>query len=154
MRQGVQGVEVESGRVIAVFGPRGVGKTTLLRVIHEEATTRSGIISVSDVFEDQHLGALEAEVERHRKHGSEVIFLEGLPATPDHVQWLYDSRFVTPAGGAVARMSRNAVVDLRFQEALPAIESAIQALSLPYTVVHADDPTVAAEQLFFLAQMR
>lgn len=124
----------ERGRVVALFGARQVGKSTLAHIVHEESETATTLI--------QH-GTPEAvyeQVRTARKAGAEVILLDGCPGSPDEVQWLYDERLIAPAwGGQLIRIDRNAVVDLVFMRGLAAIETRIQALSMPYFTVRNDD---------------
>lgn len=131
----VRGESFEPGRVFALFGGRGTGKSTLARVVHEETETATALISWTGDPE-----AVEAEVTATRKRGVEVIVLDGCPTSVDDVQWLYDERLVAPAfGGAVVQVVRNAAVDPSFGARLNALEARILDLSMPYFVVRNDD---------------
>lgn len=136
----------EPGRVVAVFGPPGTGIDRVLRILHEESTTPTAHIVAGDRVVDLVAAAVE-----HAQKESEVVFLEGVPRTPADVQWLYDRRFVSPAGGTLVRVACNTVVNPAFDRALVDIEQAVIGLALPYTLVFVDDPAVAATNLFNIA---
>lgn len=135
----VVGESFEKGRVFALFGGRGVGKSAMLRVVKDAAETPLAVIDgfLTGAPDERDL-ILEAVAEARKTH--EVVFLDGCPRTPDEVQWLYDERLVAPAfGGCVVRVDRNAIVDLPFTRALAEVEARIVALSMPYFVVRNDD---------------
>lgn len=121
------------GRVYALFGGRGVGKSTLCRIVREASEHEVVVFT----------GGGDADTDaiaRARKDGCEAVLLDGMPASVDEVQWLYDERLVAPVfGGAVIRVDRNAVVDRGFAERLGAVEARILDLSMPYFTVRNDD---------------
>lgn len=130
----VRGESFERGRVFALFGGRGVGKSTLVRVANEETVTPTAAVLWDGNPDIADLVAME------RRRGAEVIFLDGCPRNVEDVQWLYDERIVAPGfGGAVVRVDRNAVVDPEFGRTLGEVEARILDLSMPYFVVRNDD---------------
>ncbi|APU88911.1 hypothetical protein Rctr197k_099 [Virus Rctr197k] len=137
----VRGESFEKGRVFALFGARGVGKTAVLNVVVDACKTKLARVTgfVTGAPDEREL-VLE-EVESARKDGAEVVFLDGCPNTVQDVQWLYDERLVAPAfGGCVVRVERNAVVpDESFRSRLRTVEEHIIALSMPYFVLRNDD---------------
>jgi len=127
----VRGESFEKGRVFALFGARGAGKSMLCRVVDEETETPTALVTWGPDAADLVTAA--------RKKGVAAIFLDGCPQSVDDVQWLYDERVVAPGwGGAVVRVDRNAVVDAQFQRVLGEIEARILDLSMPYFVIRND----------------
>lgn len=140
----VRGEEFLKGRVFALFGGHGVGKSALLRVIADAAETSVAVLASMEAEHEEQQAVERAVVADivadKRRGGAEVIFLDGCPRDVDDVQWLYDERLVAPAwGGCLVRVDRNAVVDPVFARALPAIEGRIHDLSMPYFVIQNDD---------------
>lgn len=130
----------EPGRAFAIFGPRGAGISTLLRVLHEESETPTALLTLSPQLED--------EVEAERARGAEVLLIDGAPTSAEDVQRIYDARIIAPGwGGGVIRVDRNAVVDRDFPARLLPIEQRIRDLSLSYFLVHNDDIEQAAINL-------
>jgi hypothetical protein len=140
----VRGESFEKGRVFALFGGHGVGKSALLKIIAGAAETGVAVIAAMEADEESQQEverAVVADIVADKRRGdAEVIFLDGCPRSVDDVQWLYDERLVAPAwGGCVVRVDRNAVVDTAFARALPAIEARLRDLSMPYVVIQNDD---------------
>ena len=64
--------EVEKGQVVAIIGPSGTGKSTLLRCMNYLETPEKGIITIGNVSVDAEKHTKE-EVQNLRKH-SAMIF--------------------------------------------------------------------------------
>ena len=137
--------DLERGRVVSFFGPPGTGIDRILLAVHEECTTPTALVVAHDELDQVDSQVLEFQ------QSVDVVLLDGLPRSVEDVQWLYDRRYVSPAGGQLVRVSRNAVHNPAFEASLPALEAAIIALSLPYTVVFTDDPVSAAAGILSLA---
>jgi len=126
----------EAGRVYAVIGARATGKTTILKSFTAEEIPGVRVLTPSDTLAD--------DVERARRAAFEVIFVEGLPRTPEDVLTLYNERVITPASGGILLFRREAAPDPQFYNRLIAIEEMIRELSIPYFCVHTDDLSRAA----------
>lgn len=86
----------QPGRVIAVIGPPMVGVSTLCEILHDTCKTPTQVIK-GRPDPDQ--------VNSYRKEGTEVIFLDGFPETPEDVQMLFDERMLSGTDGALIRVS-------------------------------------------------
>jgi energy-coupling factor transporter ATP-binding protein EcfA2 len=142
--------EQERGRVIAVFGARGVGKSTLIKVAHEESETATVVVVRGELLPDDRIFQrimLEEAVTAAQSGGAEVVFLDGMPGSVEEVQWLYDMRFVSPVSGAMVRIERNVVRDDAFLKTLHGIDERAVALAMPYFVVRSDDAVVGVADL-------
>lgn len=137
--------------MFAVFGPRGVGVSTLLRVVDEESATPTLRLGLRPGATPDELDRLEEAVEDARKRKVEAIFLDGVPASADEVQWLYDAHIIGVDHGSVVRVDRNVVVDPSYTARLTDIEARLVALSLPYTVIRADDSEQAVIHMLRLS---
>lgn len=134
----------EPQRVYAVIGPRGVGVTTLLRVVHEESRTPTNVLAPKREEIDFAWSWMQAHAQ-----GEHVVFIDGLPRDAADVQWLYDSRLVLPwaGAGAIIRVERDAVLDPDYQARLVEIELKARELSLPVVVIRNEDPEQAVVAL-------
>jgi hypothetical protein len=130
-------------QVVAMFGPPGVGISTMARVLHGATFTPTTIVTPD-------FGDL---MEAVANCGTRVAFIDGFPRSVEGVQYLYDQRLVTPAEGLIVRVFADTELILRraakttppmlgaFHEQVSAIEAHIQRLALQgrYTVIPNDD---------------
>lgn len=144
-----------NGRCVAVFGPPRCGTTLALKILNEETKSKTSLIT-----EPTHEAILAA-----RKQDSKVIFIDGFPQNVEHVQQLFDERWVTNIEGAVIRLvaDRGFVIrrgkieaeDLeafhegwaRYESSLGMIEERIRRLSMPYFCVNIEDLETALGDL-------
>lgn len=136
--------KLAKGRVCAVFGPRGVGKSTLLRTVTAE--TRTALIIPG--------AQLEKDITAAQDRGAEIVFIDGMPTCEEDVQWLYDLTFLGPKFGQLMRCERNAIRDDEFLRRLPAINERARRLGLDMPVIHLDDPVQGLTQLLIRAEVR
>jgi hypothetical protein len=147
--------ELIQGRCIACFGPPSAGTSLILKILHEESTTKTTLLD-KPTFED---------VVKARKQTKDVIFFDGFPTTAEEVQDLYDQRWVTGIEGAVIRFVVDRGTVLRraeiphdelesfheqwmvYQNGLGVVEERIRRLSLPYFCVNIEDLETAVGDL-------
>ena len=141
--------ELVQGRCVACFGPPRGGSSLLLKILHEEAQTKTALFTRS---------ALQPEdIVKARKQLKEVILFDGFPTSAEEVQELYDQRWVTGIEGAVIRfvvdrstVMRRAEIPTEelesfheqwagYQNGLGVVEERIRRLSLPYFCVNIED---------------
>ena len=139
----------DRGRVVAVFGPPGVGTSTVIRCLAEASTLNTTVVHPD-------FGDLDEQV-RRAGTGLDAVFVDGFPSlglTPDDqpngpaaIQYLFDRRLIFPGSGAVIRVACDPELTIRLGRAthegtrawyrqLPALEERIRLLSLPYFVIH------------------
>lgn len=87
------------GRFVFVFGPPGVGVSLLIRILHEESTTKTVVVPGD-----------RASIEAARpafgvRPAFRAALVDGFPRSPEDVQWLVDQRLVTAAEGALIRIA-------------------------------------------------
>ena len=151
-------IEAERGRVVALFGPPGVGKSTMLACLGDSSELKTFTVEASST--------LEEDVQEAREDGAAVVFIDDAVLCAQDVKRLYDARFVYPGAGALVRV----VVDpalipkrvggltaaetlalqrrvLAFNQAMPEIEEAIRVFGMPYYTIHNDDLTTAVLDL-------
>lgn len=153
-------LEGQKGRVVAVIGPPMVGTSLICRGLHEECETKTAIL---------HGRPDPAELKQLRESGTEVVFLDGFPTTPQELQWLNDERILSGAEGAVVRVQADRLGVLNrlqarevitgeavelfhegwgaFNAHLGALEERIRELSIPYFVIPNDELEVAFGEL-------
>jgi len=132
----------EKGRVVALFGPPGVGKSAILACLTEPSELELFIVEPSST--------LEEDVEEAQSSGAEVVFLDGAVKSAADVKRLYDQRYVYPGAGAIVQVVADPELIARrasvlhkdytaYRQALPEIEDAIRVFGLPYFTIHNDD---------------
>lgn len=139
----------EHGRVVAVFGPPGVGVSTILRCLGEAA----GVRVLQPDYDDL---ADQAKAQE----GAEVLLIDGYPhaglnehdepAGPRAIQYLYDRRLVTAGSGAIVRVMSDPEVLIQkgrttlegyraWVRGLPPLEARMRLLDMPHFAIHNEE---------------
>jgi hypothetical protein len=118
------------------------GTSSAIRCLMDSSTTPTALVH----------GVDEAEIRSHLRSGKQVVFVDDFDPTPESVQFLHDTRLVSPVGGkliqiwsapedlmARGRIAKRAEITpeylLEYRAAIEQMEERIHELHTPYHYV-------------------